>query len=153
MISETEKQKMIGLLGQEGHRLTPQKKAVIEILFAHDKENMTVEKIYEYTRSQYTHISIATVYKTISALERKGLLQKIRIDDKCSYYELICPDKPPWCPHCVCTECGKMIEIMDDSIIHILDICKQTIKTHYNFRIDIQNILYYGVCKECRAKS
>lgn len=149
MISSSTKDKIVSMLGENGRRLTTQKRLVLKILFEHNKEHLTVEKLYEYAKKESSHISIATVYKTVSVLEDENILRKIRIDDKCSCYELVDPDKPDEHPHCICRKCGKTIGIMDNSIIRMLNTCEQSIKERYHFQIDMQDILYYGLCEEC----
>lgn len=146
-------QKVIRLLGQNGRRLTSQKQVVLKILFEHDPSHLTVEEIYEYARKESFHVSIATVYKTVSFLEQENILHKIRIDDKRNCYELINPNEPEGHPHCICTKCGKTIGVMDEAVIQMLDACEQAIQTRYHFQINLRDILYYGLCKECRVKS
>ena len=153
MMPVNAKEGIIRLLGADGHRLTAQKQAVLSILFEHDRAHMTVEKIYDYAKKQSPRISIATVYKTVSFLEQKNVLRKIRIDDKCSCYELIHPDEPQEHPHCICTKCGKTFGILDDSVMHMLSDCERAIGIRYHFQIDLQNILYYGLCEKCSGNS
>lgn len=153
MISAPVQQKINGLLRKDGHRLTAQKQTVLRVLFEHDHGPLTVEEIYRYAQSRSSHISIATVYKVVAYLEQANILHKIRMDDKRNCYELIHPDEPQGHPHCVCTKCGKTVGIVDDSVTHILATCEQAIETRYHFQINLQNILYYGICEDCRSKS
>jgi Fur family transcriptional regulator, ferric uptake regulator len=153
MISADAQQKILCLLGENGHRLTSQKRTVLRVLFTHDRDHMTVEEIYRYAKSQSPNISIATVYKAISFLEQTNVLHKIRTNDKCSCYELVHPGEPEGHPHCICTKCGKTFGIVDDSVMHMLSDCEQTIGSRYHFQIDLQNILYYGMCDKCRGDS
>lgn len=143
-------EKVLHLLKENGHRLTAQRRMVLEALFEHDRAHMTVEEIYQCARSQSPHISIATVYKAISFLEQANVLRKIRIDDKCSRYELVHPGEPEGHPHCICKKCGKTFGILDDSVMQMLSDCERTIGSRYHFQIDLQNILYYGLCETCR---
>lgn len=153
MIPVTTQQKVISLLGEDGHRLTAQKQTVLKVLFEHDRAHMAVEEIYGYAKNQSSRISIATVYKAVSFLEQEKVLRKIRIDDKRNCYELIHPDEPQGHPHCICTKCGKTFGIIDDSVIQMFIACEQAIKTRYHFQINLQNILYYGLCEDCSSKA
>ncbi|MFT9056129.1 MAG: Fur family transcriptional regulator [Ethanoligenens sp.] len=153
MLPVTTQQKVIRLLGQNGHRLTSQKQTVLKILFEHDRSHLTVEEIYGYAKEESSRVSIATIYKTISFLEQENVLHKIRIDNKSNCYELIHPNEPEGHPHCICTKCCKTIGIVDESVTRMLSVCEQAIKVHYHFQINLQDILYYGLCEECRKKS
>ncbi len=148
VVSSSEQQKILQLFGENGHRLTNQKRTVLQELFEHDCE----PKIYEYAKRQSVCISIATVYKAVSFLEHANVLQRIRVDDKCNCYELNHFDEPEGHPHCICTN-AEGLGITDESIIRMLNLCKQTIKTDHHFQIDSQNILYYGLCGACGSKT
>lgn len=152
VVSSSEQQKILQLFGENGHRLTNQKRTVLQVLFEHDCEPMSVEEIYEHAKHQSVCISIATVYKAVSFLEHANVLQRIRADDKYNCYELNHSDEPEGHPHCICTKCGRVFGITDESIIRMLNLCKQTIKTDHHFQVDSQNILYYGLCGACGSK-
>lgn len=142
-------QNVLNLLSENGHHLTTQKRSVLRVLFERDREHLTAEEIYGYAKSLSSRISIATVYKLISALEQANVLRRIRIDDKCGRYELIHPDEPD--PHCICKKCGKAFGIADDSVTQLLAACEQAIGDRYRFQIDLKDILYYGLCETCRG--
>lgn len=153
MMPDNAQQNFLRLLGENGHRMTAQKHAVLQALFEHDRSHLTVEEIYECAKNILPSISIATVYRTVSFLEQAKVLRKLRMDDKHYCYELIHPDEPERHPHCICTKCGKTFGITEDSVAHLFTVCEQAIESHYHFRIDLQNILYYGLCETCHGRS
>ena len=52
------------------------------------------------------------------------------------------------CFHCVCTVCGKLYHVECD---YLGDIAEHLSQEH-GFSVDPQRTVFYGVCKECRAK-
>ena len=153
MMPANAQQKFVRLLGENGHRVTTQKHAVLQALFEHDRSHLTVEEIYECTKNILPSISIATVYRAVSFLEQAKVLRKLRTDDIHLCYELIHPDEPEGHPHCICTQCGKTFGITENSVVHMFTVCKQAIESRYHFRIDLQNTLYYGLCETCHGRT
>lgn len=153
MMPADAQQDFLRIPGDHGHRLTVQKRAVLQALYEHDRSHMTVEEIYECAKNLLPSISIATVYRAVSFLEQAKVLRKLHTDEKRNCWELIHPDEPEGHPHCICTKCGKTFGIIDDSVIHMLAVCEQAIETQYHFRIDLQNVLYYGLCRTCLSQS
>lgn len=149
MILPENQNKIFAKLSENGNRMTYQRNEILKIFFEHDHEHLTADKVYEYSKKASPNISIATVYRTIQYLEKADILFKIKVNDKCSSYEILLPDEKEGHPHFVCKKCGKTIGIKDATIIHLLNKCEQAIKSTYDVNILEQNILYYGLCSEC----
>ena len=62
---------MITRLKERGHRLTPQRMAVLKIL-AVSEGHPSVEQIYERVKVDFPMTSLATVYKTVALLKEMG---------------------------------------------------------------------------------
>lgn len=60
----------------EGMRLTPQKRAIYELL-ASSTSHPTAEELYEQVRQQFPNISLATVYDNVKKFQRLGLCREI----------------------------------------------------------------------------
>jgi Fur family ferric uptake transcriptional regulator len=48
--------------------------------------------------------------------------------------------------HLICTECGKIIEVVED----FLDEIERKIETDYDFEIDDHKLKFFGRCSECK---
>lgn len=153
MISLDEQNKILQLLSEKGYRINCQRREVLNVLFEHDDTHMTAEEIYEYAKKNSEKISIATVYRTVQLLEQVKVLLRIEMNDKCSHYELVHSGEKQEHPHFICTKCGKTIGIHDDLVMLLLNDCQNAICSNYSVDVDKQNILYYGLCAECRKNS
>ena len=66
-------QHMIEALREAGHRITPQRTAIAEVL-ARSVAHPSVEGIYEELQPRFPSMSLATVYKTVALFADLGLV-------------------------------------------------------------------------------
>ena len=83
------KDKYIKKLRDSGLRPTKQRIKICEVLFETDKTfhftiNDLTKKIYSKTNKK---ISVATVYNTVNAFEKKGYLKQIPINSSQTYFD------------------------------------------------------------------
>ena len=81
--------KYINKLRNSGLRPTKQRVKICEVLFETDKTfhftiNDLTKKIYSKTNKK---ISVATVYNTVNAFEKKGYLKQIPINSSQTYFD------------------------------------------------------------------
>jgi Fur family peroxide stress response transcriptional regulator len=69
------KRQIIEVLREKGLKVTTQRLAICQILFSSDL-HPTAEQIYEKIVDLHPTISRATIYKTITKLQKKGLIQE-----------------------------------------------------------------------------
>ena len=120
-------------------RLTPQRIAILDYLEG-NKSHPSAEDIYRAVVKKFPTVSLATVYNTLSTLERRGRLLKLSIDPSKARYD---PNAFPH-HHLICTHC-KMIEDVD---------------THYrfalpdtDFEVTGSHVEFYGTCPKCKKMS
>ena len=68
-------------LKETGFKITPQRRAILEILLENDDKHLSSEEIYDMVRVSCPEIGLATVYRTIQLLSEGGLLSKLNLDD------------------------------------------------------------------------
>ncbi len=117
-------------------RLTPQRIAILDYLEG-NKSHPTAEDIYRAVAKKFPTISLATVYNTLSALEKRGRLLKLSIDPSKARYD---PNTFPH-HHLICTHC-KMIE---DVGTHYRLVLPDT-----DFEVTGSHVEFYGTCPKCR---
>ncbi len=76
-------------LRQQGHRLTPQRLQVLQVIKA-QCDHLTAEEIHAAIVPHQPFIDIATVYRTLQWLQGVGLVAPISIDGRL-YYEYHAP--------------------------------------------------------------
>ena len=135
---------LICKLRDEGHRLTPQRMAVIKTLIG-NQEHLTAEQVHERVKVDFPMTSLATVYKTVSMLKEMHEVQEISVDGEGKHFDGATGHPHP---HLICTNCRR-IEDIDLGDIHPLpaEIARQT-----GYRIEGHRLDFFGVCPACQEK-
>lgn len=144
MIEEIHK-KVGEFLKTKGLRNTPQRNAVIDLIFASD-EHFTADELWERIRKSNSKASRATVYRTINLLVEAGLLHEIDLGEDIKTYDPNFNDKPSH-NHLICVDCGKVLEF-EDSHIELLNDC---ITRRMGFRPKNQSIRIEANCEKLRT--
>ena len=133
------------ILKQGGYKITNQRKVVLETLYTHRKDHLTVDEVYQYVRETNPEVGLATVYRNIQILNRLGIIEKISFDDKDIRYEIFYEDIPLHHYHLICKQCGKVDELELDFINRYKDFLKE----EKDFEALEAQIKIYGLCREC----
>jgi len=75
-VIEEIKMKLDLFISKKGLRKTPQRDALVEIIFSKD-EHFTAEELYDRVKKANSNASRATLYRTLSLLEEAHLLHEI----------------------------------------------------------------------------
>lgn len=138
------------LLRQYKFRITPQRKAILEILYNCRGHHLETENIYQLlclNQDKKCKAGLATVYRTMEMFERVGLVSKLSMEDSPSRYELVLPQEMNH-HHLICLKCGRVQEV-DDSLMEVL---KRHIVEKKDFLVTGKSIKIYGYCSGCRSK-
>ena len=128
-----------------GHRMTPQRQAVLEVLTSSDT-HPTVDQIYEKVRVDFPMTSRATVYKTISLAKEMGVVMELEFSKGSNRYD---GKRPYPHTHVICTKCKQ---VMDADDLDITDL-KQRIIRKTGYWIDNHRIDFFGICPDCQKTS
>ncbi|NLG79920.1 MAG: transcriptional repressor [Firmicutes bacterium] len=93
-------------LAEKGLRITPQRRTVLETLRSHQGRPLTAEEIHWSARTKGSKLSIATVYRALSGLEKLGLVTRLDPGSGPATYELALMHPEPHC-HLVCLGGGQ----------------------------------------------
>jgi Fur family peroxide stress response transcriptional regulator len=135
---------MITRLKERGHRLTPQRMAVLKIL-ATDEGHPSVEQIYERVEVDFPMTSLATVYKTVTLLKEMGEVLELGFSDGSNRYD---GNKPYSHPHLICTQCKN---IVDPQVVTLSEL-PQKVAQSTGYRIVSQRLDFFGICPQCQEK-
>ncbi len=133
---------MITRLKERGHRLTPQRMAVLKILAA-DERHPSVEQIYERVEVDFPMTSLATIYKTVTLLKEMGEVLELGFSDGSNRYD---GNKPYPHPHLICTQCKN---IVDPQVVTLSDL-PQKVAQSTGYRIVSQRLDFFGICPQCQ---
>jgi len=142
MIASQERlDRVIDKLRSQGHRMTPQRLAVLKVLLDRN-EHLTVEEIHDRIKVDFPMTSLATIYKTVGTLKEIGEVMELSFSDESNRYD---GEAYPH-PHLVCVRCKKILDVNKFNIGEVpADIAGNTGYEIVGHRFDI-----FGVCPECQ---
>lgn len=147
-LSPREIDKLKENLKQKGYKLTPQRRAIVNIIISNEGSHLTTEELYDLVKKECPEIGLATVYRTVQLLGDIGILCKFDLNDGCSRYELVHEEENHQHHHLICTSCNKVIEVQGD----LLEALEHNIEAKYNFKVLNHSVKFYGLCSECAKK-
>jgi len=133
---------LIEKLRAAGHRVTPQRLAILQALIASDT-HPTVDQVYAKVQAAFPTTSLATVYKTVSIAKAMGEALELEFSQGSNRYD---GKKPYPHPHVICTQCQKIIDYESVEI----DAMVKQIKRATGFKIDNHRLDFYGTCATCQ---
>ncbi len=134
---------MIGRLREGGHRITPQRLAILDIL-ARSEGHPSVEAVFRIVARDFPTTSLATVYKTVTLLKELGEVLELEFSQGSNRYD---GNKPYPHPHVLCTKCRRIVDPDLASLSEMTDeVAAQT-----GFRILNHRLEFYGVCPDCQS--
>jgi len=133
-------------LKEKGFKLTPQRRAILDIILETEGKHLSAEEIYDLVKVKCPDIGLATVYRTMQMFEEVGLVYKHNFDEVRSRYEINHHNEYHQHHHLICVGCSKVIEVEED----LLEQLESGIEKKYNFKISNHNVKFFGYCEKCR---
>lgn len=127
---------------RSGMRLTSQRRTILEVL-DESEAHLDAEAVYHRAKARDPNISLATVYRTLTALRQIGLVQQRHLtpDDQRGYYEIA--DQQHY--HFTCLRCGRVIEFDTPLIVQI----QQTLAKEMGIEVVQARLYLEGYCALC----
>ena len=135
---------IIRKLRDSGHRMTPQRLAIVKIL-AKSEDHPTVENIHDRIRKDFPTMSLATVYKNIELIKSLGEVLELGFPDGSNRYD---GNKPNPHPHVICIKCKKIFDPDLDS----LDEMQKEVALETHFKILYHRLDFFGICSKCMTE-
>jgi len=135
---------MVRVLRDSGHRITPQRLAVLEIL-AKSTNHPSAGTIFDQVKSDFPTTSLATIYKTLTLLKEFQEVLELGFAEAGSRYD---GNKPFPHPHVICTNCG---EIADPEFTRMEKLATEMAKRS-GFQITHHRLDFFGLCPACREE-
>lgn len=133
---------MLDRLRAAGHRITPQRVAILTILAA-SHGHPTVEQVHARVIQDHPSISLATVYKTITLLKQAGDVLELEFSELSNRYDGANPHPHP---HLICTKCDEIMDPDD----HDVSAMVQRIAAETGYVISSHRLDFYGICPSCQ---
>ena len=133
-------QGILDLLRSQGGRVTPARRALISALVAADS-HVTADDLAATVHGRHPDVHRSTVYRTLDALERLGVVDHVHLGHGRAVYHLA--DQPH--QHLVCEMCEAVIEV-PDALFAELDAAARSL---YGFTIRPKHFAVLGRCRDC----
>jgi len=136
-------------LREEGYRITPQRKQLLEFFYElPEGEHLSAEELHNKLTEKEIKISLATLYRSLKFLVKKGFIRELDFGEDHKHYELSSPKKQHH--HLLCNTCGLTIEFKDKNLYgYAVKIAKE----QNNFEIKDYQFKIFGICKNCQKES
>jgi Fur family transcriptional regulator, peroxide stress response regulator len=135
---------IIEKLKEKGHRITPQRIAIVRIL-VESRGHPSVDDIYKKVRANFPTTSLATVYKTVSVVKELGEVLELEFSNEHNRYD---GNKPYPHPHLMCVQCKRIVDPELSSLAHLT----QELTADSGYRIISHRLDFYGICPECQGR-
>lgn len=126
-------------LRDQGRRVTPQRRAIIQVLLEIEA-HPTAEQIFTQVRDIIPGLSHATVYNTLHELAKMGALVELDLGLGERRYDIITTDHA----HLVCLECGCIENVPYDR--EALELPPEHV---HGFEIVDHRVIFRGYCPSC----
>ncbi len=131
---------VIDSLRKEGFRITPQRVAIVDYVLGTDS-HPSAEDLHAQIRKRHPMVSLATVYKTLELLKKKGLVRELDFPTGARYDSNVGEHV-----NLVCVKCGR-IDDVDEASLGKLE-SRLARKARYSIlggRFEL-----YGNCSQCQ---
>jgi Fur family peroxide stress response transcriptional regulator len=135
---------IIQSLRDNGHKITPQRMAIVKILAKSDG-HPSVEDIHSLIKQDFPTMSLATVYRNIVLIKSLGEVLELGFPDGSNRYD---GNKPTPHPHVICIKCRKIVDPDLDS----LDEMTKEVARETDFKILNHRMDFFGICSNCMAE-
>jgi Fur family ferric uptake transcriptional regulator len=132
-------------LRESGHRLTPQRVLVWDVLRRAEDRHLSAEEILREVQKTVPTFNVASVYRTLSLLADLGLAKESRLADGPAVWEMAHDHQHH---HLVCRVCGGITHHEEPALsqvaVHLLQ--------HHGFLAEELDLIVTGVCQTCRER-
>ena len=130
-------------LKTHGLKSTTPRVKILELFEQSEKRHFTVDDIHSALNNSGDDIAIATIYRVLAQFEKAGIIIRHSFEDDRAVFELNDGDHHD---HLVCTQCGKVVEFVDDTI----EERQQRVAQQAGFTIIDHSLNIFGICPDCQ---
>jgi Fe2+ or Zn2+ uptake regulation protein len=137
------KESLIKKMREKGLKLTPQRLAIVDVLFDKNLLHPSARIIYDAAKPKTKRLSLSTVYFTLNELSRHGIIKTLEFDKMENRYDGNITDHI----NLVCKECHTIIDYKIPIVIDSREVTRKT-----KFWVTDTRLEYYGYCQKCSQK-
>lgn len=132
-------------LKKVGLKATVPRLRILNILESNRDSHMSAEDVYRALLDAGDDVGLATVYRVLTQFEAAGLVARHNFEEGRAVFEL---DSGEHHDHIVCTECGAVVEFVDN----VIERRQREVAERHGFEIADHSLVIYGRCarKSCK---
>jgi Fur family transcriptional regulator, ferric uptake regulator len=135
-------ERILDELRSGGGRVTTARRALVEALLD-GGSHLTADDLAARVQVAHPEVHRSTVYRTLDALERLGVVVHSHLGHGGGVYHLADEQHQ----HLVCEGCGTVVEVPDDVFAPLAAV----VRRRYGFTIEPGHFVLVGRCRACRA--
>jgi Fur family ferric uptake transcriptional regulator len=141
----SEPNSIVAALDAGGYRLTRPRRALADLIAAHDG-HFTAAELEEAARRRGIGVSRATMFRALDLLAELEVLERIDLPNGEHAYV---PCVQAHHHHLVCSRCGRVSEVEDCGVAEaVAEIARRT-----GYRIESHRLELFGLCRHCQARA
>ena len=141
-----ELERVLKQLKEKGHKLTPQRQAILKILMV-SKVPMTALEVRQKVQKSHPRVSLNTVYLNLLMLSKMGLVLQTHLHSGSSArFEY--QGEGTHHHHAVCVDCGDSF-----CLKNVAEPRAQAPVEDHDFQFLGHTLEFYGRCSSCRKKT
>ena len=140
---ELKKRSIIQKLKEKGLNITPQRRAIIDVLVENKSLHPGASFVYKEAKKKKKSLSLSTTYATLDEFSRLGIIKTLQFDRLENRYEGNLEEHV----NLICDDCGKILDCKVSAPADPGQVEKRT-----GFSVTDTRLEYYGYCQECRKK-
>lgn len=132
---------VLAALRGTGGRITTGRREIVRALVTAENHHVTAEQLAELVQREHADVHRSTVYRTLDALEERGVVRRVDVGGGRAVYHLV--DHAHH--HLVCDGCGAVVEVPDDAFAGL----RRTLARRHGFVIAPEHLALGGRCASC----
>jgi Fur family transcriptional regulator, peroxide stress response regulator len=130
-------------LKKKGLKITPQRRAIIEVLAAMGSLHPNAGAVYREAKKIRKSLSLSTTYAVLNQLSAHGIIKTLQFATAENRFEANLEEHV----NLICEGCGKIFDYEVSTPADHGEVEKRT-----GFSVTDTRLEYYGYCEECRKK-
>ena len=132
-------------LHQEGRRLTPQRKTVLDLFDRVGSGiHLSAEEVHAQLLKSKARVSLATIYRTLRLLVQMGFLNELELSEGGHRFELLSHESPDH-HHLICIRCGRTEEFESNQVLKVGRLASEKL----GFKLIESTLNVRAICPMC----
>ncbi len=143
MTASRASQHLLEELRRAGYRVTRPRAHIVEVL-VNARTPLSPQEVYERVRAVTPRVGLVTVYRTLEALTRLGLVQRVHQEGRCQAYAFVGRGHRHLA---ICRRCGTALVVEGEKDTQALE---DRLLREQGFLVDGHLLQFWGLCATCR---